>query len=53
MDKQECCNQECSQGRNCPRQDKPVSLIFIVVLVAGLGGLAILGIGVLLSSLTT
>jgi hypothetical protein len=53
MDDQNCCNQECSQGRNCPKESRPVSLLFIVVLVAGLGGLAILAIGVLLSSLTT
>lgn len=49
MDKQ-CCNQECQQGRNCPNQTRPVSLVFIVVLVAGLGAVALLGLGALISS---
>lgn len=50
MDKPECCNQECRQGRNCPYQQRPVSLVFIILLVAGLGALALLGIGALISS---
>lgn len=50
MNKPDCCNQECSQGRNCPYQQKPVSLVFIIVLVAGLAALALLGIGALISS---
>lgn len=52
MEKQ-CCNQECQQGRNCPHQPRPVSLVFIALLVAGLGALAVLLIGVLISSFTS